>query len=82
MQSEDELALGDPAHVLDQLAVARPVGHLLVLVTREGMRAGGRDQRVALGGCVPQSQPQAAQVFHRLLHGVGDVRGHLDDRLE
>jgi hypothetical protein len=32
VEAEDQLALGHPAHVLEELEVARPVGHLLVLV--------------------------------------------------
>ena len=82
MEAEDQLALRDPAHVLNQLAIAGPVGHLLVLVAGEGMRPGGGDERVALGGGVAQSRPEAAEILHRLVHRVRDTRRHLDSRLE
>src|SRR6185312_15413726 len=82
VQPEDELALGDPAHRLDEVDVALLESHLLVLVTREGMRARRGDDRVALGRHVAQTPAEALQLLHGLAHGRRDVGRHLDHGLE
>jgi hypothetical protein len=81
VEAEDELALGHPAHRLDQVLVARLLGHLLVLVARERMVPA--DAMSAPDSARPRAgAAQAAQILHRLPHGCRDVGRDLDHRLE
>jgi hypothetical protein len=53
VETEDELALGHPSHRLDEVDVTLPLGHFLVLVTREGVSACACDDGVRLAGGLP-----------------------------
>ncbi len=82
VQAEDHLALTDPLHLLDQLAVALLVGHLLVLVACERMRAGREHAGAALGRGVRDPSAQLARLLDRLGDGAVDVRRHLERRAQ
>ena len=82
VEAEDQLALGDPLHLLEQADVARRVGDVLVLVARERVRARGGDQRPALGGRVAEPGAKLARLLDRLGRVAADARRHLEHRLE
>ena len=82
VQAEDHLPLGDPLHLLEQPEVARLVGHLLVLVARERVRAGGGDERPLLGSGVAEPRAELSSLVERLADAAADGGRNLEHGLE
>ena len=82
VKAEDQLALGHPLHRVDQVAVALLLGDVLVLVTRERVRAGRGDQGVPLPRRIAQPRAERTRLVDRRGGARVDVRRDLDRRLE
>src|SRR5581483_8722517 len=69
VEAEDQLALGDPLHRLDQLLVARLLGDVLVLVARERMRSRGSEADAELRRRVADPPAELARLLDCVTNG-------------